>query len=126
MRSTSRQLGVLALCSILVIGACDDEDGGTGPGEDVYGVWSSVEDDLFIQIETERITVYDDVGDCFDITVLEILDREGEVFTLQEGDSEVVSTIAREGDDGLVIETEGDVAHFTWQDDDVPAGITEC
>lgn len=126
MRSTSKLLGACALGASLLFGACEEEGGSTGPGDDVYGFWESQEDDVFIHIETERITVYDDAGDCFDVNVLEILDREGEVFTLQEGDAEVISTIARDGDDGLTIETDGETSHFTWEADAVPAGVTEC
>lgn len=126
MRSISRLFGVAVLGAALLAGACTEEEGSTGPGEDVYGFWESQNDDLFIHIETDRITVYDDAGDCFDVAVLEILDREGDVFTLLEGDAEVVSTIARDGDDGLTIETEGETSHFTWEAEDVPAGITEC
>jgi len=126
MRSTSKLLGAAVLAGALLFGACADEDGSTGPGEDVYGFWESHDDDVFIHIETERITVYDEAGDCFDVNVLEILDREGEVFTLLEGDTEVVSTITRDGADGLTVETEGETSHFTWAAEDVPAGFSEC
>lgn len=121
--------GMMLTGAVVVAAACnDDEDGRTGPGEDVYGVWelTSEDEDLFLHIEAERITIYDrdSVSDCYESSFAEVVDREGEVFTLSLGGEEIVAQITRDGDD-LVIDSEGETARYGWADIN-PATLDVC
>lgn len=117
MRMASRMLrGTLLVGGLALVACAEEDDGGTGPGDDVYGVWELDEaETLYLHIEADRITVYDDdpPNDCYDVAVLEIVDREGAVFTLHDGAEEILAEITRVGA-GLVIDSEGDVATYSW------------
>ena|SRR5688500_8319056 len=128
MRMASRVLRCTLLIGCLALVACDDEDdGGTGPGDDVYGLWELDEaETVYLHIEADRIRVYDDepANDCYDVAVLEIVDREGAVFTLNDGAEEILAEITRVGA-GLVIDSEGDVGSYSWADID-PELLPAC
>lgn len=129
MAAPSKWFHAFALAACVAFTGCDDEDGGTGPGDDVYGVWEAENspEDILLDIRTEQVVVYqaNELLDCHDAFTHEIVDREGDIFTIQDGDEEVQTTIRREGD-GLVIETDGESSTYTWVGEELPASVTEC
>ena len=127
MPLTRRFPHMVALVAFLALAAaCDEEDGGTGPGEDVYGVWELDEEEtLYLDIQPEQITRYLDTGDCFEVMAIPVVDREGDVFTLDVGGTEEVAHIQRQGD-GLIIELDDDPATYTWAGDVNLDALTEC
>ena len=129
MAARSKWVHAFALAACVALTGCDDEDGGTGPGDDVYGVWEADNsaEDILLDIQTEQIVVYqaNELLDCHDAFTHAILDREGDIFTIQDGDQEVQTTIRREGD-GLVIEVDEDADTYTWVGEELPQSVNEC
>ena len=97
------------------LAACDDDP--TSPNNDVYGVWELDEpEELYLHIRTGSITVYDEdpAFGCFDRFVIDIIDRDGDFFLLDDGAFELEAEIRRIGRDGLYIALQGDDATYTW------------
>ena len=112
---------------LLLVAACDAEDLGTEPGEDVYGIWELNGEPLYLHLEEEQITIYDahEVAACYNVFVYPVIDREGDIFTIEENGEETTAEIRRVGD-GLVIASETDQATYDWAGDVDLEDLTEC
>lgn len=97
-----RAAALAAIASTVTLAACgDDGDGGTGPGGSINGMWTAEEDGEreYVYITSETITIYADFGgDCFTAIEFDIIERDGNDYTIEfMGETETVE-ITRNGD----------------------------
>lgn len=83
---------ILSLCLIVVVAAgataCGDDDP-SGPGESIRGTWvlDTGGEPLYFEITSTTITVYEDIGPCVITEEYEIIDQDGDVYTLRHIES---------------------------------------
>lgn len=97
-----RAASLVAILGTVTLAACgDDGDGGTGPGGDITGTWTAEEGGVreYVHITTSTITIYTDLGgECFIPIEFEIVERDGNQYTLETFGETGVVEITRSGD----------------------------
>lgn len=124
LRRATPVLAVLAALSLAACGGDDDDDGGPlGPGSDVTGTWYGGAAGGYVRIGTEEIDLYVDLGDCYFHVTYEILDVDGDTYTLNFEGMQGQIEIRRDGAD-LIID-DGEELIYEASDVDVDT-LTIC
>ncbi len=111
---------LLLAAALFAVPACDSNDGKT----DIQGLWLVPGTDvIYYRIQKDSITIYDYLGDefdqgpdCYIITTLDIVRRDGTKLTVSSPDFpgiQVVLTIERDGETVSVTTGGGDPE--TWE-----------
>lgn len=92
-----RATSLLAVLSVLTVTACgDDDDGPSGPGGAITGTWEL--DGDYMRITSTEIQFFTDAGNCFVRADTEIVDRDGDVYTVEYEGIQFEFEISRSGD----------------------------
>lgn len=118
----ARRPFVLALLiPILGLAGCDAITGASD-SDSIQGSWVRTEggQTTYVEITSARIIVYDGRSDsCFQRAVYDIIDQDGDEYTLSGPTTTTgIFTIRRQGDD-LVIDDEGESRTFSPSDQDL-------
>lgn len=103
LRRAAPLLAILAALGLTACGDDDDDGGPLGPGSDVIGTWQGAEVDEYVRITTDEIDLYVSLGDCYAHFTYEIVDVDGDVFTIEIEGLQGEIEIRRDGAD-LVID----------------------
>lgn len=112
-RIAARRVFILLFACVtsLALTACpgdDDEDGPLGGGSSIQGTWTleAAEGLIYLRITSNTIRIYFDEGDCYSLEEADIVDSDGDIYTLSfEGVTEEVE-IRRVGDN---LEADGEL-----------------
>lgn len=117
LRRTAPLLGLLTTTALAACG-----DNGAGPDGDITGTWvfEDANGTTFVRITSTTITIYDDAPDCFFSIAFDIVDQDGDVYTIAFEDDPsmtVALEIERVGDnlsfEGTIFEPSNvDVSNF--------------
>lgn len=115
-RAASRRMAIALLIASAGLTACSDGD---EDDDDIRGTWELSDDSgILLEITSSTVTIYEDAGDCHARFVFDIVDSEGDVYSLESDGFELDLEIERSGDD-LVINGLGEETVFESSDVDV-------
>jgi hypothetical protein len=124
-RFRQRLLTLLVLVAAVSVAGCGDEE----DEDDVTGTWVLEEGEgtTYLRITESTVTIYGELGACFVLIPLDIVDVDGNEYTLELQDDpgvEFLLEIRRAGDD-LLLEAEGDQVRYERSAIDVD-GLEIC
>ena len=104
-----RATPLIAVLGTLTLAACGDDGDGDGTGPDgVNGTWEMAGGGFYMEVSSSEITWYIDFAECFLPVVYDVVDIDGNQYTVEvEGEPAGVITLDRIGSN-LSVEIDGE------------------
>ena len=123
----SVQLLALLLFGFLLV-SCDSS-GGNDDGLPVEGTWEQVGDQetpIYLEITSESVTEYEShYGECYSVSSSEIIERDGNNYTLREDGNATTVMMTVDGNELTVVQSSGDALVYEETNVD-PSKLERC
>jgi len=105
-----------------------DSSGGNDDGLPVEGTWEQVGDQetpIYLEITSESVTEYESYyGECYNVSSSEIIERDGNNYTLREDGDTITVMMTVDGNE-LTVQSSGDALVYEETNVD-PSKLERC